>query len=127
MGCTGWVALQHVETSQTGVPCAGRARSRLGHRRPSRSHIVKKGKASGMLWLEVVGPGKLEAGKLERHGILYHWLGGACGFSFGAGLEWGRKHEDGVFHRPWRSGLVAAEAVVWLSRLVAARPWVRVL
>ena len=33
-----------------------------------------------MLWLEVVGPGKLEAAKLERHGILYHWFGGVLGF-----------------------------------------------
>ena len=57
------------------------------------SFIVKKGKASGMLWLEVVGPGKLEAAKLERHGILHHWFGSVLGWLslVGAGLEVGQK------------------------------------
>ena len=72
------------ELPRPGVPCAGRQILSHWTTRDALkgSLTVKKGKASGMLRLEFVGPGKLEAGKLERHGILYHWFGGILGFLF---------------------------------------------
>ena len=98
MWCTGWLPCGIWELPRPGVPCTGRQILNHWTTRGALkgSLIVKKGKALGMLWLEVVGPGKVEADKLERHGILYPWFGGILGFLLLAqGWKWGRKHEDG--------------------------------
>lgn len=82
----------------------------------------KKGKASGLTWLEVAGIGKLLEEKLKQ-GIKYNWFREHIWiFLVGSELETEAKNREGSnnWSCPAHCGSIAGKVVVWLPGTVAA-------
>lgn len=82
----------------------------------------KKGKASGLTWLEVAGIGKLVEEKLKQ-GIKCNWFGEHMWiFLVGPDLEAEAKNREGSnnWSCPAHCGSIAGKVVVWLPGTFAA-------